>query len=363
MTAHVEAVAYAGSSGTVGRLSPGARALALFLTIVNVNSVLALVAVSVTPGRVLLAAGAAVGSAALLLNGVGKSRRVGIFSGELSLLSVFLLLATAAPHFRDHSMSVGTVNLALAATVVGLLGGAGALLLSRSTEPSRTPDQAWMLATGRGFRDGEILIVGTLLLAVATSAASIAHVPVPHWNWSSFVGITVPGMFLIIGGFASSLARRRRSLIVGGLAIMLYGSAANLSAGRNAFGFGPHLTLTGILVWFAGIAVLLWCLPRGRWQATFGVAAGLLAVALSERGFTTGVSPWSWGHGNGLLVGTITAATSLPVIAAALWRPVSDGNSIQSRMPPDKRDGTAFDAGAIKRPRLSSYRLRQRVQT
>ena len=87
------------------------------------------------------------------------------------------------------------------------------------------------------LRDGVILIVGTILMAIAFGQLAGAALKAPQWNWISFLGITTPGMFLLMGreGIKArletwqGLARVPRlfiteTLLVLGLAIMLYGS-------------------------------------------------------------------------------------------------------------------------------------------
>ena len=101
---------------------------------------------------------------------------------------------------------------------------------------------------------------------------------------------------------------------------MLFGSAANLGAGSNAFQTLPHLTLARLGVYGLGAVLVAMSMSRGRWQATGGAAMGLTLMAVSERSLVTGASLWSWGRGAGLLGGGLLAASALPLIAASVWQ-------------------------------------------
>ena len=303
-------------------LTRPARALTLATGLTILGSTIALVAAVPSHNRTLLALGAIGGGTVLVAASLTRHGRVGVsvLPGELALLSFFLLLATAAPHLHDGSVPTSTVDVTLLATLLGFLSGAEALILSRRAASPQLPQTRWLATTSHGFREGEILIVGTILLAAAATSATGPHVPIPRWNWWSFLGLAAPAMFLIIGARARPRNAARTALTVAGLTVMLYGSAANLGAGGNAFRTIPHLTLASLAVCGLGVALVELSISRGRWQATGGVALGLVLMALSERSLATGASLWSSGRGAGLLAGALLAACALPLIAASVWQ-------------------------------------------
>lgn len=300
-------------------LTRPARALTLATGLTILGATIALVAAVPSHDRTLLALGAIGGGTVLVAASLTRHGRVSVLSGELALLSFFLLLATAAPHLHDGSVPTSTVDVTLLATLLGFVSGAESLILSRRAA-SPLPQARWLATTSHGFREGEILIVGTILLAAAATSATGPHVPIPRWNWWSFLGLAAPAMFLIIGARARPRNAARTALTVAGLTVMLYGSAANLGAGSNAFRTIPHLTLASLAVCGLGVALVELSISRGRWQATGGVALGVVLMALSERSLATGASLWSSGRGAGLLAGALLAACALPLIAASVWQ-------------------------------------------
>jgi hypothetical protein len=200
--------------------------------------------------------------------------------------------------------------------LLALFLGATALALSAATRP--TPPRFGQISPPAALRDGVILITGTILLAIALTQVALPALRPPRWNWISFLGITVPGMLLLIAREAVRQVTRgtgtgpRRAacrvaselLLVCGLTVMLYGSGANLILGRNGYSTGIRGNAAGLVLW--GLAAAFLTLGRRVLAATtvaalrprvrilldrlmFVVAAA--ALILGERSMVMGRDP------------------------------------------------------------------------
>ncbi|GCF11550.1 hypothetical protein KDI_51140 [Dictyobacter arantiisoli] len=213
------------------------------------------------------------------------SHGIGILPGDGALANAFFYMGFSMTAFHLGYTS-STIALAQFITVlVGLFFGAGGLALSGISKPARVPGH---ITFPLMLRDGVILIVGTILMAIAFGQLAGAALKIPQWNWLSFLGITTPGMLILMGreGVKARLetwqgpARFPRlliteTLLVLGLAIMLYGSYANLTLGVNGYQVGPKGNATGFMLWIVAVLFLL-------------VIRGSFKIAVSQRGNRVG---------------------------------------------------------------------------
>ncbi|GHO82178.1 hypothetical protein [Dictyobacter formicarum] len=192
---------------------------------------------------------------------------IGILPGDGALANAFLYFGFAMTAFHLGYASAAIALAQFITVLVGLFFGAGGLVLSGVSKPARPLGH---ITFSLMLRDGVILIVGTILMAIAFGQLAGAALKPPQWNWISFLGITVPGMFLLIGreGIKARLETWRGpatfprllltdALLVLGLAIMLYGSYSNLTLGVNGFQVGPKGNTVGLIVWIAAVLLLL----------------------------------------------------------------------------------------------------------
>jgi len=206
---------------------------------------------------------------------------IGVLAGDAALANAFLYLGFSMTAFH---LGYASPPIALAQFIVVLAGlafGAGGLALSGVSRPGRPLGHITFPIM---LRDGVILIVGTILTVIAFGQLAGAALKPPQWNWFSFWGIAVPGMFLLIGREGvkarletwQGLARFPRlliteTLLVLGLAILLAGSYFNLTLGVNGYQVGPKGNAAGFMLWI--VAVLLLLIGRGAFK-----------IAVSQRG-------------------------------------------------------------------------------
>ncbi|GHO85839.1 hypothetical protein [Dictyobacter formicarum] len=206
-----------------------------------------------------------------------QSPGVVLLAGEVALAAVFLYLGVAISAFHQ-GYATPTIALAQFVTaLVGLISGCGALALAGSVKAARPqgvvkfPDMV---------RDGVQLITGTFLLGIGVSQLAAAELKVPQWNWISCLGITIPGMLILVGREGlkerfegvQGLSRVPCQLIIDvlliiGLSIMLYGSYTNLTSGANGYQVGIKGNATGFTLWM--IAALLLVGVRGTFKLAF----------------------------------------------------------------------------------------------
>jgi hypothetical protein len=209
------------------------------------------------------------------------SHGIGVLPGDGALANAFFYLGFSMTAFHLGYASPAIALAQFITVLAGLFFGAGGLILSGISRPARPRGHITFSVL---LRDSVVLIVGTILLAIAFGQLSGAGLKPPQWNWFSFLGITVPGMFLLIGreGFKArletwqGLARFPRllltdTLLVLGLAIMLYGSYSNLTLGVNGYQVGPKGNAAGLTLWIVAVFLLL-------------VIRGAFKIAVSQRG-------------------------------------------------------------------------------
>ena len=206
-----------------------------------------------------------------------QSRGVGLLAGEIALACAFVYLGVAMPVFHQGLASAHTASIQFVAVLATLVVGSAALALSGFSKPSRPLGQVTFPSM---VRDGVILLTGTVLLAIALGQLSGAAIKPPHWNWISFLGITIPGMLLLVAreGLKEYFETRSGSgsflcllltdtLLVLGLTIMFYGSYTNLTLGINGYQVGLKGNAAGLSLWIIAALVLL--LVRGVFKVRF----------------------------------------------------------------------------------------------
>ena len=256
---------------------------------------------------------------------------IGILPGDAALANAFFYFGFAMTAFHLGYTSPAIALAQFIVVLVGLIFGAGGLALSGISKSARPLGHVTFPIM---LRDGVILIVGTILLAIAFGQIAGVALKPPQWNWISFLGITVPGMFLLIGREGikgrvetwQGLASIPRLLITDillilGLAIMLYGSYTNLTLGVNGFQVGPKGNMAGLLLWLA--AVLLLLIVRGAFKiagAQKGNSVGyrmisklfyVVAIVL----FIFGERSFLSGHAPAFAVGEAAPAAALILLA------------------------------------------------
>jgi hypothetical protein len=289
-----------------------------------------------------LAAGEAVASlvvitAAFFLFSSSRGRQrpvAGLLPGELALDGAFVYLAlTAATFHGRHAVphAVGVAQFAI--VIVELVAGCGALVLFR------TGRQDAKSAFAMAVRGGVLLAVGSLVLAMAVAAASASTFHLPDWNWPSFLGLTIPGILVII---AREEAKKRwrsahhpamarlgtEGLLVMGLSLMVWGSTANLTLGVDAFRTGVRGDILGAGLWMlAAVALLgrrlLWRASATSRHPEVGAAvaytAALTVFVLGERAVELGTPPTIPIDHAGVAAALAVAA----VVVLAVMRPLT----------------------------------------
>lgn len=205
----------------------------------------------------------------------------------------------------------------------------GLLVALPHAADGRGPEGAW----AQGAREGLLLVIGTILLAIGTGQLARSGIMPPKWNWTSFVGLTVPGMIVLIvarGAVKAAVAARpprsaRRAvgalvtelLLVSGLALMLYGSFTNLNLGANGYEVGFKGNDAGLALW-AGAAVFL-VVARGYAKFAVGDVRRGGAVALQGL-YVLGAIAFIYGE-RAVLMGkdpSFSAGGALPGAAAII---------------------------------------------
>jgi hypothetical protein len=289
------------------------------------------------------AAGQAIASFLVIAAGVGLFRAArgnerpiaGLLPGELALDGGFLYLAMAAETFRgQHPAPRGVAIAQFAVVVLELVAGSGALVFFR-TERTDARSRFAM-----AVRSGVLLAVGSLLLAMAVATASASTFHLPNWNWASFLGLTVPGILVLIAREDVKKAWRSAihpvlaglatdGLLVVGLSLIVWGSTANLTLGVDAFHLGVRGDLVGAGLWLLAAAALFarrmpWPVPWARSRRPeiavgIGYLVALTAFVIGERAVELGKSPVI-AAGQAEIAGALAVAA---VVVLAVMRPLT----------------------------------------
>jgi hypothetical protein len=241
---------------------------------------------------------------------------VSMWPGEIALAATFLYLGIAMPIFHQGLASSSIALSQFIVVLLGLIIGTLALVLSGATKGSR---QASHFSPVASLRNGVILIVGTILIAISLSQIAGPMMKPPQWNWISYLLITVPGMLILIAregvkqrsenwiGLQRALSfLLTEMMLISGLLVMLYGSYVNLTLGANGYFYLAHIKGNGYGFTLWAAAVLFLILIRGTFKSTilsgkrsFGLQVvsqllyviALIAFIYGERSMLTGVAP------------------------------------------------------------------------
>ncbi|MDP9403511.1 MAG: hypothetical protein M3P85_09295 [Actinomycetota bacterium] len=254
--------------------------------------------------------GAAVLVPGMLLVKLGFSRgavRLGLLLPELVLAAALLTLGVAMPAFHRGAVGYETARNQFLLVVLALALGSAGLVLSGLSAP--TAERGGRLSFPGALRDGVLLIVGTILLAIGIGQLAGPKLMPPMWNWISFLGITIPGMLVLIAREFVKQADRRRDhrgpgalgrsllielMLVGGLFVMIYGSAANLTLGKNGFTTGFKNDTAGLTLLLAAIIVLV--LVRGAAKRAVPQRSTALLVMLGHLLYAAAVIAFIYGE-------------------------------------------------------------------
>jgi hypothetical protein len=249
---------------------------------------------------------------------------VGVLLPEIVLAGALIYLAVAMPVF--HTMGVAyPVGLAQFLAVLLALGlGSVGLVLAGATHVRA--DEVGLVSFPLAVRDGVILIVGTILVAIGTGQFAAAQLTPPKWNWISFGAITVPGMLMLIAREMVKQAHRRdprvrslprlmltEAMLLVGLFFMVFGSISNLTLGANGYVKGMAGNTTGLLV--LAMAMVFLYVVRGLGKTLAKDHTGRLGVGgamLANLAFALGVIVFIAGE-RSVIVGT----SPLPSLGAA----------------------------------------------
>jgi hypothetical protein len=164
------------------------------------------------------------------------------------------------------------------------------------------------------------VITGTILCAIALSQLAGPALHPPKWSWISFLGITIPGMLVLVGREAVKEATERweqgpaltrwlrmlatESLLIVGLTVMVYGSYTNLNLGVNGYTVAPKGNAAGLTLWVAAALFLIGVRGAFKLAASQGSDSaghrllsrllyilGAIALIYGERAVVTGKAP------------------------------------------------------------------------
>ncbi|GLV56664.1 hypothetical protein KDH_35030 [Dictyobacter sp. S3.2.2.5] len=257
---------------------------------------------------------------------------IGVLPGDAALANAFLYFGFSMTAFHLGYTSPMIALAQFIAALSGLIFGTGGLILSGVSKPARPLGH---ITFSIMLRDGVILIVGTILFAIAIGQLAGDALKPPQWNWISFLGIAVPGMFLLIGregirgrvetwqglGWIPRLLVTDTLLILG-LTIMFYGSYFNLTVGLNGYQVGPKGNIAGLLLWI--IAVFLLLLVRGVYKIAIAQKGDNIGYRMISKLFYVvaivlffyGERSFLSGHAPVFAVGKAAPAVALILLAA-----------------------------------------------
>ena len=260
--------------------------------------------------EVVAGAAAAIGGAFLFARSTSP-QSAGATAGGLTLLASLIYLAVTNTEFHQGGVGYGIAVAQFATVPIGLVLGGTAFAVSRPVDDATRP-----MRLGDFVPEGVILVVGTILLGIGLGQLGNERLMPPKWNWVSFLGLTVTGMFVLIvvrGTLKSMLSRDRRSagprrfvgtfatdlVLVAGLGLMLYGALNNLVLGANGFRTGLAGNEDGLVLW-TGAALFL-IVVRGGFKLAVGAQARLGAAIACELLYVIGAVAFIVGERSVLL--------------------------------------------------------------
>lgn len=260
--------------------------------------------------------GAAVFVSGAFIVGAGatdrRTARLHLAAGELALAATIVYLGVAMPPFHAGSVGHDTGVAQFVAVISGLV--LGATVLALPAPPAATSSSSTGIHWPSIVRDSVILIVGTIVVAIGLAQLANPGLMPPKWNWTSFLGITIPGMLILVFVRGPLKAVRRggraarqlglESLLVVGLSVLVFGSVTNLSLGASGYAVGLKGNGAGLRLWLAAAVFLVVVRgavkladPKGFARVGAGVARKLLYVAgavtliYGEKSMITGKPP------------------------------------------------------------------------
>jgi len=208
-------------------------------------------------------------------------------AGEIALAATIVYLGVAMPPFHHGAVGHDAALAQFIAVVVGLVIGATTLALPGPVTSERPTGVQWQWV----IRDSVILIVATIVVAIGLSQTANPALKPPKWSWVSFLGITIPGMLILIfvrGGLKAigrpgQLARgiAVEVLLVVGLGVMVFGSVTNLNLGTSGFKAGLKGNTAGLTLWIVAAAFLV--IVRGGFKLALPNGDRRPAVALARK--------------------------------------------------------------------------------
>lgn len=260
--------------------------------------------------EVIAGAAAAIGGAFLFARS-RSANSAGATAGGLMLLASLVYLAVTNTEFHQGGVGYGIAVAQFVTVPIGLVLGGTAFAVSRPVHDATRP-----MGLGDFVPEGVILVVGTILLGIGLGQIGNERLMPPKWNWVSFLGLTVTGMFVLIalrGMLKSMLSRDRPSrwprrflgvlatdlVLVAGLGVMLYGALNNLVLGANGFRTGFAGNEDGLMLWTA--AALFLIVVRGGFKLAVGNEAGTGAAAVRELLYVIGAIAFIVGERSVLL--------------------------------------------------------------
>jgi hypothetical protein len=301
-----------GNSGRGGRTRTAAGVLGV-LTVAD-GIALVVLAFSSDPGTATRLAEVVFGGAVLVpglllvRSGVTPgSVRLGLLLPEVVLASALLTLGVAMPAFHRGAVGYGTARDQFVFVVLALALGSAGLVLSGVSAP--TEERGGRLSFPGAVRDGVLLIVGTILLAIGFGQLAGPKLMPPMWNWISFLAITIPGMLILIAREFVKQADRRRghrgpgalgrsllieAMLVAGLFVMIYGSVANLTLGKNGYTTGFKNDTAGLTLLLAAIVILV--IVRGAAKRAVPQESAALVVMLGNLLYVGAVIAFIYGE-------------------------------------------------------------------
>jgi hypothetical protein len=321
------AIQHSRSGSPPGQAAAAARGVSIGVGAALTVDGLVMVALAVVTGAPLLlmlaefalAIGVAAPGVWIAKLGIGGRHplAVGVLLPEIVLAGALIYLAVAMPVF--HTMGIAyPVGLAQFLAVLLALGlGSVGLVLSGATHVRA--DEIGLVSFSLAVRDGVILIVGTILVAIGTGQLAAAQLTPPKWNWISFAAITVPGMLVLIAREMVKQAHRRHprvrslprlmlteAMLVVGLFLMVFGSISNLTLGANGYVKGLAGNDAGLLVLVVAVVFLFVVRGLGKtlakdrtgrlgvggaMLANLAFALGVIVFIAGERSVIVGKSP------------------------------------------------------------------------